>query len=128
MGWDAQAVRSKSDLNDIDWPKYDFNFLEAFRVANEELERRTCFSGLVAQGSLGGPAQEFLARASPIPCYDSSNVDGELYWPPETVQQVQASANWEFAVEDIWDFCDYWAARVFLRVCAEQRLAIWFNW
>ena len=130
MGWDAYAVRPEVDPGTSEDEFLTTALQERFRRASQELE------GVVGNGSdnlgtgtLGGLSQGILGTG--IPDYDETSADGNLLWSPDIVRRAQEQANREFEhfEAENEEFLFLVAeARIFLRVCASQRLAIWFDW
>ena len=134
MGWDAYAVRHGAPLGTPD-ERLDAELRAAFSSANEELVRQTGHgSDHLRDGELGGGSFECFEGATPIPCYEEHNADGELYWPPETVLKAHSVAKWNvpswstLPPDDPLNVYDFLEARLFLEVCAAHRLGVWFTW
>lgn len=129
MGWDAYAVRPG-----IDPRKSEAGLTPAlrehFQNASEELLRITgAGSENLETGTLGGLSLGILARATGMRDYDETSVDGSLLWSSDEVKRAHEQAHWDFKLVDDDDRATLLTeARLFLRVCASNGLAIWFDW
>src|SRR5437867_3502493 len=129
MGWDAYAVRPDIDPRTSAEKLLTPQLLDAFRDASQKLSDAVGRgSDNLASGTLGGLSMGIFPRATGTPDYDEASEDGELLWTPDTVRRAQASARWDFTLEDDEDSFLLTEARLFLDTCASQGLAIWFTW
>lgn len=117
MGWDAYAVTPGVDTDH--GPFLTPELEEVFRKAGSTTW-------------LDGTCCGLLRRATGIPDYDETSVDGTLLWSPETVRKAHASANWDIPLEEFEEYQRAeellpWA-RDFLKLCASNGLGIWFSW
>ena len=129
MGWDAYAVRPEVVPRTSEDEFLTPALLEFFRQASQELSGKPSDgSDNLGGGTLGGLSMGILARASGIPDYDETSVDGWLLWPPDTVRQAHEQARWDFQLDDEEQSFLVTEARLFLDVCASHGLAIWYDW
>jgi hypothetical protein len=129
MGWDAYAVRPEVDPRTSD-ERFLTPQMEAhFREASEKLSSIAgCRSDNLATGTLGGLSLGILARATGIPDYDDTSVDGWMLWSVDTVMEAHERAQWDSIPSDSTHPFLVAEARLFLDVCAAHGLAVWFDW
>lgn len=151
MGWDAYAVMSQEAAGT--WEGRHNPVLHSiFFRANEELIRIAGFGGQLLDGTLGSVSLPFLQCATPLKCIDYDDLEFFLFWSKEDVTLAYSQAVWTFACDsqfkgvydaqylnppaydilDIYDEDDFHyhksQVRLFLEVCAANRLAIEFSW
>lgn len=146
MSWDVYAYRSVEHYQHfLDMykdhhelvPHLDAEMRAVFEQANASLKELTGDGGQIINGELGGSlSKECLKFATPVSC-EPDQERGLLLWSPETVQEVERLANWDFDVKnlpvDSGGFDREWyeymkcETRIFVQVCARQGYAILFS-
>lgn len=105
-------------------PQMDAHFREASQKFSSIAG---CRSDNLATGTLGGLSLGILARATGIPDYDDTSVDGWMLWSVDTVMEAYERAQWDSMPSDSTDPLLVAEARLFLDVCAAPGLAVWFD-
>ena len=98
MGWDAYAVTSREAF-DTGEDEKNLLLQAIFAKASEQVLAKTGRPGQ-SDGTLSGPLLPFLQLATSQACIDYDSQEGRLFWPKETVQQVNAMANWDFGLDE----------------------------
>lgn len=130
MGWDAYAVRPGIDPRESEEEFLTPGLRQHFHNASAEMANITgTASENLGTGTLGGLSMGILARATGMPDYDNTSADGGLLWTADEVKRACEQAHWDFRLADDDERATLLTeARLFLRVCASNGLAIWFDW